>query len=77
MAVSTIEMSPKVLIIDCGEITTLPVIVNDSRIKENHAVIGVDASHAYGIVGDWTVSTSNGSLTITGLSVAHAVTIKL
>ena len=65
------------IMVDCGTITTLPVTITDSRIKANHIVIAVDASNKYGVAGDWTVTTSDGSLTISGLVVAASVAIKL
>ena len=65
------------IVIDCGTISALPVMVSDSRIKAGHVVAGYDASNKYAIAGDWTVTTADGSLTITGGVIAAPVSLKI
>ena len=51
---------------NCGTISALPATVNDTNITSDmvvvHSVLGTPAAQ----VGNWTVTTSNGSLDISG-----------
>lgn len=71
------NLEPPILIVDCGTISALPVIIYDNQILSTHVVVGYDASNKYGIVGDWTVTTANGSLTISGDAIAAPVSLKV
>ena len=47
-------------------ISTLPQTISNSKITENHCVMNSVLSNPSAQTGDWTVTTSNGSLTIAG-----------
>lgn len=52
--------------IDCGSFSSLPKTVTSSKIKSSDVVIESVLSNPEVQTGDWTVSTSAGSLTISG-----------
>lgn len=54
------------LVLDCGTLTELPASITDSRITEDMVAIGMTLGTPTAMRGDWTVNTSNGSLTISG-----------
>lgn len=65
-----------VLEVDCGTVSSLPKTVSDTSITEDmvvlNSVLGTPASQT----GNWTVSTSNGSVTISG-NISGSTTLKL
>ena len=56
----------KVLVIDCGTVSSLPVTVSNAAITENHVVINSEIGTPLHVASDLTVTTSNGSVTVTG-----------
>ena len=52
--------------IDCGSFSSLPKTVSNSKIKSSDIVIEAVMSNPEAQIGDWTISTSEGSLTISG-----------
>lgn len=68
----------KIVVVDCGTISSLPKTVSNSAISSDHVCIKAELSSPIAQSGDWTVTTSNGSLTITGsLYSGHTTTLKL
>lgn len=64
--------------IDLGALTALPVTIYDSRITSNMVVIKAVLSTPGAMNGDWTVSTADGLLTVTGdMSYASNVALYL
>lgn len=57
-------------------ISSLPTTITNSRIKARHVVIAHELSDPSAQTGDWTVTTSDGSLTISG-SISGSTNIKL
>ena len=68
----------KIVVVDCGTISSLPKTVSNSAISSDHVCVKAELSSPIAQSGDWTVTTSNGSLTITGsLYSGHTTTLKL
>jgi len=65
-----------VLVVSCGTISTLPSTINDDDITEDMVVVNQTLGTPAAQTGDWTVSTSNGSLTISG-SISGSTTLTL
>ena len=65
-----------VLVVSCGTISTLPSTINDDDITEDMVVVNQTLGNPAAQTGDWTVSTSNGSLTISG-SISGSTTLTL
>ena len=66
------------LVIDISSFSSLPITVDDSRIDEKHVVMNSVLSNPAAQTGDWTVTTSEGSLTISGsISGSTALTLYL
>ena len=73
--------SSECLVIDCGMISSLPKTVTDSDISGRHieydmVVINSELGTPSAQVGDWTVTTGNGTLTISG-SISGNTTLTL
>lgn len=68
--------SRMILEVSCGTISSLPKTVNSTEITEDmyvvNSVLGTPAAQT----GNWTVSTSNGSVTISG-NISGSTTLKL
>ena len=67
-----------ILEVSCGTISSLPKTVNDTGITEDmyvvNSVLGTPAAQT----GNWTVNTSNGSVTISGnIASGSSTTLKL
>ena len=56
----------KVLELTKNSVSSLPATISDSRITANHVVINSVLSNPAAQTGDWTVTTSAGSLSIAG-----------
>ncbi len=65
-----------VLVVSCGTISSLPSTINDDDITEDMVVVNQTLGAPAAQTGDWTVSTSNGSLTISG-SISGSTTLTL
>lgn len=74
MAESVNEL--KVIVITSSSFSSLPQTITDSSITANHVVINSVLSNPSAQTGDWTVTTSNGSLTISG-SISGTTTVTL
>ena len=64
----------KVLNISVGQISSLPMTVNDSRIKESMTVLGYYISHPALIVGNLKFTLNDGSVTISNAKVMDGTT---
>ena len=66
----------RVLQIDVASFSSLPQTVTDSRITSDMVVLSTELGTPSAQNGDWTVTTSNGSLTVAG-SISGSTTLKL
>lgn len=66
----------KTLVLTTSSISSLPQTVTDSRISADHVVVNSVLSNPSAQTGDWTVTTSDGSLTIAG-SISGSTTVTL
>ena len=58
--------SLQTLVIDVPSISSLPITVTDARIEKDHVVMNSILSNPSAQTDDWTVNTSDGSLSING-----------
>jgi len=58
--------TPKLVQVDIGSFSGLPVSQNDSDVKEDMVLIHAELSDPAAQAGDWTVTTSNGNVTVSG-----------
>ena len=66
----------KILVVDCGTISSLPTTIENSSITENHVVINSEIGKPFHVSGDITITTANGSLTVSG-SLSGETSLKL
>lgn len=66
----------KVIVITSSSFSSLPQTISNTAITESHVVINSVLSNPSAQTGDWTVTTSNGSLTISG-SISGSTTVTL
>lgn len=66
----------KCLVVASSSFSALPLTISNSAITSEHVVVNSELSNPSAQTGDWTVTTSNGSLTISG-SISGATTITL
>lgn len=66
----------KVLVIDCGTISSLPKTINNSKISASHVCIKSELGDFTVQQSDWVVTTSDGSLSIFG-TISGSTTLKL
>lgn len=59
-------VSKGVITVSCGTISSLPFTKSSTYITENHVLIDYVMSNLTAQNGTWTITTANGSLTITG-----------
>lgn len=64
------------LVLTTASFSSLPQTVTDSRIKSGHVVVNSVLSTPSAQTSDWTVETSDGSLTISG-SISGSTTVTL
>jgi len=64
------------LVIDCGTVSTLPKTVTDASIEDDMVVLNSEIGTPSAQTGDWTVTTSAGSLTVSG-TISGSTTLKL
>ena len=70
------ELNYKILVIDEAAFSSLPKTISNASITSEHVVLSATLGTPSAQVGDWTVSTSNGSVTISG-SVTGSTTLRL
>ena len=68
--------SRMVLEVSCGTISSLPKTVNSTEITEDMVVVNSVLGTPTAQTGNWTVSTSNGSVTISG-NISGSTTLTL
>lgn len=68
--------SHPVLIINCGTISSLPVTITDARIDNSMIVVQHTLGTPTANIGDWTITTGNGSVTISG-AISGSTTLNL
>lgn len=68
-AIKTVEVTS-------SSFSSLPVTISDSNITADHIVVNSVLSNPAAQTGDWTVTTSTGSLTISG-SISGSTTVTL
>lgn len=67
----------KILIVDCGTISSLPKTVSNAKIKADMEPLPIGSfSSSSAMTGDWTVTPANGSVTISG-SINGSTTLKV
>jgi len=64
------------LVIDCGTVSTLPKTVTDASIEDDMVALNSELGTPSAQTGDWTVTTSAGSLTVSG-TISGSTTLKL
>ena len=64
------------LVIDCGTVSSLPRTVTDANIEDDMVVLNSEIGTPSAQTGDWTVTTSAGSLTVSG-TISGSTTLKL
>ena len=70
------SMSDSLLTIEIPSFSALPQTVTNSRITSEHVVVSATLGTPEAVVGEWTVTTANGSLTITG-TISGSTTLRL
>ena len=65
-----------VLVLDCGTVSTLPATISDADITADMVAIKAELGTPSAQTADWTVTTTAGSLTISG-SVSGSTTLTL
>lgn len=66
----------KCLVLTSASFSSLPQTITNANITSSHVVINSVLSNPAAQTGDWTVTTSNGSLTIAG-SISGSTTLTL
>ena len=64
------------LAVSSGSFSSLPQTITKEKISSKHVVLKAVLSNPSAQTGDWTVTTSDGSLTISG-SISGTTTVKL
>lgn len=64
------------VVLDVASFSSLPQTISDSRIKSGHVVVNSVLGTPSAQTGDWTVTTSDGSLTISG-TISGSTTLTL
>lgn len=65
-----------IILVNCGTVSSLPFTKSNANILASHQVVAVDLSRPDAVQGNWTVETSDGSLTISG-NITTATTVKI
>lgn len=68
--------SKGILEVDCGTVSSLPKTVSNSGVTDDMIVVNSTLGTPSAMTGDWTVATSNGSITISG-NISGSTTLKL
>lgn len=65
-----------VLVVDIASFSSLPQTITNSSITSDLVVVNSELGNPSAQTGDWTITSSNGSLTVSG-SISGATTLKL
>lgn len=74
--VNSLQLDLKCLVINATSISSLPATINNELITSDHVVVNSYLSNPEAQTEDWTVTTSSGSLTISG-SISGSTTVTL
>lgn len=69
-------LDSEVIVVNLASFSSLPQTVSNAAIKANHVVIDSTLGTPSAQTGDWTVTTANGSLTISG-NISGSTTLKI
>lgn len=64
------------LMVDCGTVSSLPTTISDANVTSDMVVVNSYLGTPSAMTGNWTVATSNGSLTISG-NISGSTSVKL
>ena len=64
------------LLVESASFSSLPKTISNDQITANHVALKLELGTPTAMVGEWTVTTSSGSLTISG-TISGSTTIKL
>lgn len=70
------ELDDKILVLDIPSFSSLPRLINNSRITMNHIVAEAILGTPSAQTGDWTVVTTNGQVAVAG-TISGSTTLKL
>lgn len=77
-AFDAVRKSYETVVVTTGTISSLPYTYSNSNIKSYHTVVDAQLSNPSAQTNDWTVNTSDGSVTINGgISGSTTLTLKL
>ena len=76
LTLANLEKATGTLVLTSGSFSSLPQTINNSAIRSDHVVVNSVLSNPSAQTGDWTVTTSSGSLTISG-SISGSTTVTL
>ena len=60
------EIDKRIVYVNCGTISSLNTTITNDQITERHVVISAVFGNPSAHASDWTVTTANGSFTISG-----------
>ena len=69
-------LGQEILCFDFGSISSLPQTVSNSLITSNHILLRAELGTPLVQTGDWTVTTANGSVTVSG-TISGSTTLKI
>lgn len=72
----TPEQDPPILVIEQSNVSSLPITINNSEITADHILVNSLLSNTAAQTSDWTITTSSGSVQISG-SISGTTNIKL
>ena len=73
---SKADLDTEIITVNLGTVSSLPVTVSNANIKASHEVIRAELGTPLAQMGNWTVTTANGSLTMSG-SISGSTTVLL
>ena len=65
-----------IITVNCGTISSLPATISNANILASHVVLNADIGYPFNVVKYLTVTTENGSLTISG-NIVGSITLVL
>lgn len=69
-------LATEIMIVDFGTISSLPVTKSNAAIKADHVVLAYELGTPGAQTGDWTITTSAGSVSVSG-TIVGSTTLKL
>lgn len=69
-------LATEIMIVDFGTISSLPVTKSNAAIKADHVVLAYELGTPGAQAGDWTITTSAGSVSVSG-TIVGSTTLKL